>query len=209
MVIGSFSALIALTGRIGKQHKVEGVITRLNTPSSLEMVAVDIKLSKQWPGHRGGQFCYLTSSEKEGAHPYTIASSCDSNEQMIKVIIKELGDWTGQLKDWLKVDMKVTLEGPYRNFTFDDDCSSQIWIGAGIGITPFVAKMGELAQQNSHKQIDLFYITSSLEAEVENQLKADASAANINLHIHPTSEFGRLSVYELQQTIPTWQASSY
>ena len=41
--------------------------------------------------------------------------------------------------------MPVTVEGPYGCFDFEDAQPRQVWIGAGIGITPFVARMKQLA----------------------------------------------------------------
>jgi predicted ferric reductase len=37
------------------------------------------------------------------------------------------------------------VEGPYGCFDFEDGQPHQIWIGAGIGITPFVARMKQRA----------------------------------------------------------------
>ena len=44
-----------------------------------------------------------------------------------------------------RIGQPVTVEGPYGRFTFDDGAERQIWIGGGIGIAPFVARMKALA----------------------------------------------------------------
>jgi predicted ferric reductase len=41
--------------------------------------------------------------------------------------------------------MPVTVEGPYDRFDFEDGKRRQIWVGAGIGITPFIVRMKQLA----------------------------------------------------------------
>jgi hypothetical protein len=70
------------------------------------------------------------------------------NDPRITFITKALGDHTRTLHERLKaVGMPVTVEGPYGCFDFDDEKPRQIWVGAGIGITPFVARMKQLATQ--------------------------------------------------------------
>ena len=90
---------------------------------------------------RPGQFVYLVV-RKEGItpepHPYSIA--CGYNlEAKLKLGIKQVGDHTRTL-DRLNVGDSVTLYGPYGHFSdaflrADRDC---VFVGAGIGITPFV-----------------------------------------------------------------------
>jgi predicted ferric reductase len=88
-----------------------------------------------------GQFVYLVIS-KEGIrpepHPYSIA--CGYNlEAKLKLGIKQVGDHTRAL-DRLDVGDPVTFYGPYGYFSqaflrADRDC---LFIGGGIGITPFI-----------------------------------------------------------------------
>lgn len=90
---------------------------------------------------RPGQFVYLVV-HKQGVtpepHPYSIA--CGYNlEAQLKLGIKKVGDHTSSL-DRLEIGDPVTLYGPYGHFSdafirADRDC---IFIGAGIGITPFI-----------------------------------------------------------------------
>jgi len=87
------------------------------------------------------QFIYLVV-KKNGIssepHPYSIA--CGYNlERHIKLGIKKLGDHTRTL-DKLNSRDEVILYGPYGRFsdkflTAERDC---VFIGAGIGITPFL-----------------------------------------------------------------------
>jgi predicted ferric reductase len=90
---------------------------------------------------RPGQFVYLVIRKKgitPEPHPYSIA--CGYNlEATLKLGIKQVGDHTRTL-DRLIVGDPVTLYGPYGHFSdaflrADRDC---IFIGGGIGITPFI-----------------------------------------------------------------------
>jgi len=52
---------------------------------------------------------------------------------------------THHLRETLRAGQAVTVEGPYGCFTFDDSVPLQIWVGGGIGVTPFIARMKDLA----------------------------------------------------------------
>jgi len=102
----------------------------------------------------------------------------------------------------------VTVEGPYGRFTFEDGKQRQVWIGAGIGITPFIARMKELALTPGTKSIDLIHSVKALEPDALELLKADANAANVNLHVLVESKDGRLSGDRLRQMFPNWKSAS-
>ena len=79
----------------------------------------------------------------------------------------------------------MKVEGPYGSFTFDEDCPRQIWVGGGIGITPFIGRMKELADRagaRPSQEIDLFHTTADYSEEAIAKLTADAKAANVRLH---------------------------
>jgi predicted ferric reductase len=145
LAYGTWAAIVVLTRRVGAGRKVDGTITRLHYYPSLRVLEGEIDALQGWPGHKPGQFAFVTSDETEGAHPFTIACAWSPSEHRLTFITKELGDYTRRLPDTLRVGQPVKVEGPYGCFTFDDDRSRQIWIGGGIGITPFIARMKQLA----------------------------------------------------------------
>jgi predicted ferric reductase len=63
----------------------------------------------------------------------------------LTLVTKELGDYRRRLPETLHIGRPVRVEGPYGCFTFDENRPRRIWIGGGIGITPFIARMKELA----------------------------------------------------------------
>ncbi|KRB93570.1 hypothetical protein [Noviherbaspirillum sp. Root189] len=69
------------------------------------------------------------------------------------------------------------IEGPYGCFDFKDRQPRQIWIGAGIGITPFVTRMMQLTAEPDGRPIDLFHSTSVPEPTAMHMLMTDAKAA--------------------------------
>lgn len=206
---GSLAALQALFKRIGAQRKVEGEIQRLIEYPELSVLETHIALHDGWPGHQAGQFAFVTSSTAEGAHPYTIASAWNPPQAQISFITKALGDHTRRLPQLLRVGDRVTVEGPYGCFTFADQKPRQIWIGAGIGITPFVARLKQLAlSPDRQHNIDLFHPSGEYSAEAMAKLRADAAAANVRLHLLVGNQNGRLSGERLRHEVADWQAAS-
>ena len=206
---GSIAAVLVLLGRVGARRKVRGRITDLTRFPNLRVLETRIALAPGWQGHQAGQFAFVTSDEKEGAHPYTIASSWNPAEQQLVFITKALGDHTSRLADRLQPGMEVTVEGPYGCFDFTDEQPRQIWIGAGIGITPFLARMKQLAREGAApREIDLFHPTADVDQNAIDLLQADAAAAQVNLHLLVSGKDGRLDGERIRASIPEWATAS-
>ncbi|WP_072393969.1 ferric reductase-like transmembrane domain-containing protein [Hyphomicrobium sp. CS1GBMeth3] len=209
MLAGAGAAFIALSRRIGHDRKADGVIEEITYYPELRVLETAIRMSDdRWKGHKAGQFAFVTSNKSEGAHPYTIASAWDPKERRIVFITKALGDHTGRLRDTLKVGMPVSVEGPYGCFTFSDQHPRQIWIGAGIGITPFIARMKHLARSPSSQEITLFHPTMDFEQVAIDKLTADARAADVRLHVLVDAKDGLLDADRIRQAVPDWRSAS-
>lgn len=208
LFLGTIAAIIDMTGGIGKKKRVAGTITDLEHISEFNVMHVTARLSEKWQGHDAGQFAFVTSKKSEGAHPYTIASAWDKNTLEVSFVIKGLGGWTNQLSSWLKVDMPVTIEGPYGEFTFKDKCAQQIWVGAGVGITPFIAKMLERAKEQDPKPATLFYCTKTIHPPKLAQLQQIAAEAKVALHVFNASNDEFLNGEKLCLLVPDWQQAS-
>ncbi|MBP8185248.1 MAG: ferric reductase-like transmembrane domain-containing protein [Pseudomonas sp.] len=209
LVGGTVAALQALCKRIGARRKVQGAIHSLTEYPQLSVLETRIALQAGWPGHKAGQFAFVTSSAAEGAHPYTIASAWNPPQQQISFITKALGDHTSRLPQILHVGDRVTVEGPYGCFTFDDQKRRQIWIGAGIGITPFVARLKQLAlTPDRQHSIDLFHPAGEYSPQAMDKLRAAAAAAAVRLHLLVANQNDRLNGARLRQQIPDWQDAS-
>ncbi|BBM66226.1 ferric reductase [Vibrio alfacsensis] len=209
LIAGSISALIVLTGQVGRSRKVQGEIISLTSYPGIRVIASTIKLNPGWAGHRPGQFAFVSSKKSERAPPYTIASAWNEQESTLTFVVKELGDWTKQLSQWLKVGMPVSVEGPYGCFDFKDERSRQIWIGAGIGVTPFIAKMQHLMKDRGSREVDFFHVTADYDQAAIDKLKETASKANVRLHIMITPKDGRLTPDKIRELVPDWQNASF
>ena len=210
LVAGTVSAVIVLLGRIGARRTAHGTIESLERFPTLHMLETTLLLDERWAGHQPGQFAFLTSSAAEGAHPYTIASAWNPQDRRISFVTKALGDHTGTLHERLRVGDRVKIEGPYGHFTFEGDAPQQIWIGAGIGITPFIARMKHLAQAGARGPtvVDLFHPTAAIDPAALQKLQANARAAGVRLHLLVDGQDERLTGERLRQMVPGWKNAS-
>ena len=205
---GTVATLFVLTGRIGRARRVPGTIAAIDYYPGVRTIECGITLEPGWPGHTPGQFAFVTSNVSEGAHPYTIASAWEPASRSINFIVKELGDHTRLLKARLKVGMPVSVEGPYGCFDFNDGKTHQIWVGGGIGITPFIARMKYLARSADAPTIELFHVSSEVDDTAFDKLRADAHAATVTLHLHITPRDGRLTPEHIRSVVPDWRSAS-
>lgn len=215
MAAGTWAAVIVLLRRVGIDRQVKGQIASLQYYPGVRVLETEIDVPTGWPGHKAGQFAFATSDVSEGAHPYTIGSPWHADRRRINFITKELGDHTSRLREELRVGQEVKIEGPYGCFTFDDACPHQIWIGAGIGVTPFIARMKNLAQLHNEdggrtgsQTVDLFHPTADYDEEAERKLRADALAAGVRLHFLIDARDGRLNGERIRAAVPQWRDAS-
>lgn len=209
LIAGSVSAIMVITGRVGRGNRVVGQIEELTHYPGLDVIEARIALREGWHGHAPGQFAFVTSKSGEGAHPYTIASAWNPSTPTVTFVVKALGDWTSLLKTWLKIGMRVSVEGPYGCFDFSDPAPRQVWIGAGIGVTPFIARMHSLAQQGGEHNVDFFHVTRDVDQMALDKLTADAAAAGVRLHLRLSSRDGHLTAEQIRTLVPEWRQASF
>lgn len=203
---GTVSAILTLIGRVGVSRRTMGTITSLTYLPTLKETKVH--MADGWKGHEPGQFAFVLSSRHEGAHPFTIASSWKKDGE-ITFLTKALGDYTSKMHEQLKVGDEVSVEGPHGEFTFRDDKPRQIWVGGGIGITPFIGRMQYLATvQPQTQRIDFFHTTADYDETAIQRLNADAEAAHIDAHVSVDSRDGRLTAERIRELVPEWQSAS-
>ena len=199
---GSIASLVALTRSIGRRRRRIGVLEEVRelAPGMTEVVC---RLPQGWENYRPGQFAFVTFDRFEGAHPFTIAGVDDDGRKLV-FQIKALGDYTGGLASRLTPGQPVTLEGPYGRFDFRRASSRkrQIWIAAGIGVTPFLAWL-EALQRRPHAtpDADLYYSVRNSEHDpfVARLQKLCAGLPRIRLHIRSTEREGALTLRDLER----------
>lgn len=192
---GTIASFISLFQRIGKKRSILATVVNVERYPS----TIDITLKMDKPVYyRSGQFAFVRFGGYSEAHPYTIASSPD-NPSILRFVIKALGDDTRRLVDSLNVGEKAVVEGPYGRTDFGQEFERQIWIAGGIGITPFISRLTELAQQGGTViPVDLWYCGREKEPK---ELSMLCRKAKVQLYTVNTRSQARLSSNTILQTI--------
>lgn len=103
-----------------------------------------------------GQFGFLRM-EEEGLrepHPFTIASGGEGGRA--DFVIRPLGDFTRKLLAEAKVGMRATVHAPFGRFDRKREARHEVWIGGGVGISPFIAWLQD-AGATGFDKVTLFY----------------------------------------------------
>ncbi|QTF92142.1 ferredoxin reductase family protein, partial [Halomonas sp. BM-2019] len=146
----------------GRRHpyRVEAVVP-------LARGVVELVLRPEGGGirHEAGQFVYLSpldetlSAGRAEEHPYTLASS--PSDSRLRIGIKDLGDASHALQG-VTPETRVLIEGPYGEFfgrRFPE--RDMLWLGGGIGITPFVGGARDLASGAAAEgRVQLIYLAN-------------------------------------------------
>ncbi|MCL2075341.1 MAG: ferric reductase-like transmembrane domain-containing protein [Betaproteobacteria bacterium] len=213
LIAGTVSAVLVLLGKVGKQRKVAGKVAALKHYPEAATLEVTIELESGWRGHAAGQFAFVTFADKP--HPFTIASAWDKEKgSRLVFLIKALGDYTEALPRTLQIGQSAVVEGPYGRFTFDGSRARQIWVGAGCGVTPFLAKLEALAKERgttadvSDQPIDLFHPVAVCPPDMEQKLKEAAEAAGVRLHLIVSPRDGFLTGERIRSLVPDWKNAS-
>ncbi|MBA1159159.1 MULTISPECIES: ferric reductase-like transmembrane domain-containing protein [Microvirga] len=204
MAAGSAAAVTSLVRRIGKSRRAVGSITSLDHHTDNAVLDVGVQLTTAWPGHHAGQFAFVNFGGGEGAHPFTIASAWRKDGRLM-FSIKGLGDYTRSLPEQLFVGQAVTVEGPYGRFDFRGERGRQIWIGGGIGITPFIAGLQALEDQRSNQPVDLIYSTSAPSEAFIANIRRLAERAGVRFLLMVTQKDDRLTLERLEEMVPEWK----
>ncbi len=196
--LSAFSYSLFLKNRLVKNavYKIDKVI------NADDLFEIDLIPEHKPIKYKSGQFIYLRFyNEKlsKEPHPFSIASK--SNEETIKIVVKKLGDFTKKLEH-LKEGDKVSVEGPYGRFNFQKyKDKDQIWIAAGIGITPFLGMVGELENFPDRGKIDLYYtVRDDSDFIGYNQLSETASKIKgFNFIPWNSKNKGRINAQDIEQ----------
>jgi predicted ferric reductase len=150
---------------------------------------------------RPGQFAFIktvrTAGHRFPSHPFTI-SRIGGDE--IEFTIKALGDHTSSLVEGhIHVGDTLAVSRAYGRFDYTQGGEHQVWIAAGIGITPFRAFLA--AGVPAAYSIDLFY---SFKGEPDAPYLDDIQALappNVRVHPNDTQTGGRLTADQIAQVI--------
>ncbi len=129
-------------------------------------------------------------------HPFSI-SSAPGQEKCFQITVKNLGDYTSNINE-IEIGTVAQAEGPYGKFSFEfSNNKKQIWIGGGVGITPFMAMLERMQKLNDKDyEIDLYYCTKNIHEQplLHDLLEKTKTINNFNLFSHCSIDQGRVTV---------------
>ena len=104
-----------------------------------------------------GQFGFLRLKEEglREPHPFTIASGKAADGQ-VDFLIRGLGDYTQKLIAEARIGMHADIYAPYGRFQRHHEDKREVWIGGGVGISPFIAWLKDEDAAN-FERVTLFY----------------------------------------------------
>lgn len=103
-----------------------------------------------------GQFAFIRMKQEglREPHPFTIASG-SSPDGHVHFVIRSLGDYTHKLTK-AAVGMRADIYAPYGRFKRPSASKREVWIGGGVGISPFIAWLTDQSAGGFDK-VTLFY----------------------------------------------------
>jgi 3-phenylpropionate/trans-cinnamate dioxygenase ferredoxin reductase subunit len=173
-----------------------------------EVVSVTPERANTWSltvkpvGHSGlhfmpGQFAWITVNNSpfaEAEHPFSFSSSASQPDQLT-FTIKELGDFTRQIKT-LQPGQKVYVDGPFGHFSIDRHTHAEhfVFIAGGVGITPIMSMLRTMADRGDNRSVTLLYANQDWENVIFRD-EIEALKEKLNLRV----------VHVLNKPEPGWE----
>lgn len=205
-VIGVFSFLYTQLGAIFRRRKYQ--ISFIEKHPAATIIEAKPKGSFKIKSHPGN-FAFLSIARKglREPHPFTISQAREDGT--IQFSIRGLGDFTKYMRDNVQAGDAATIEGGYGRFDYRRDTNQQIWVGGGIGITPFLAFCDSIQNDNQRK-IHLYYCVGKAEEAVGlKRIEAAAERSkNFSYTLYVSANEGRFSAKHIVENSPIDISSS-
>ena len=200
--IVSFFYIVFLYKHIGPKFLYEIV----HIERSLDIVNIYLKpLTKRVLNFYPGQFAYMEFKNKtigSEMHPFSISSA--PQDDYLRISVKMLGDYTVKIPQ-LRVSDRVFLYGPYGAFggKIKSITAPVVWIGGGIGATPFVSMARSRINTATMQPVYFYYCYGTEEEGVFNEelqiiSKNDSTFKYVNW---PTQKNKRLTAEKIAKDI--------
>ncbi len=164
------------------------VIDEVRTPTK-DIVEIVASAKGKPIRPEAGQFVFIKFKDhlvNSEVHPFSLSSG--PHDERIRITVKALGDYTAALP-FLKVGGEVEVEGAYGKFAHNSFRNpNQLWIGGGIGITPFMSMARDLFKDEKKKQaanVTLIYSVRTKEDLIGNKELEQIAAAVPGLTVWP------------------------
>jgi predicted ferric reductase len=143
------------------------------------------------------------SEHRRELHPFSISSSPVDRD--LRVSVRQIGDFTRRLSGLSRGD-PVEVYGPFGGFTPQRFAPYRrlVWVGAGIGITPFLGMLAFELSNHDFRRIWLYYAArSAKEAVYDGEIRTRFLAAEsyIDYELWLTGERGRITAAKIAEAV--------
>ena len=156
-----------------------------------DALSVELKPEGRAVKHQAGQFAFISFPDigMSEPHPFTL-SAAPQDDGTLRMSIAPLGDYTVRLMRRLAEGASARVEGPFGDFKIAR--GPQVWVAAGIGITPFAAMAGALTPEDGPVTLIYSVRERSRAAHLSELERAAERLPNLRLILRETSKEGRL-----------------
>lgn len=209
LAVGTVAATVQLVRDLRSSYPYSGTILSYDLRG--DMLEMRCLMNGSWPGHQAGQFAFLRLDGEQEAHPFTL-SDIDRQDQVVRFHIKQLGDWTLRLQQRISPGQAIELDGPYGRFTPPDHETANaihVWVGAGVGATPFLAWLSQPHKDKHAPLAWLQYACRQLDDPLAQELTV-AAALHPDVHLEIFTDQQRwtpqqvLQHYQPGQPLHVW-----
>ncbi len=158
-----------------------------------------------------GQWAIISIETKQGwsRNPFSISSSDRTGD--LSITVKGLGDFSRSVDKLVQPGMPAVVDGPHGRFDRALGTAEQVWVGAGVGITPFLSWARSLDDDLNAQRVD-FYVSSRGRSPFADELTAVAAVhPNLHLHVVDTLVDGHLTADRVlaEVTVPARRLSVF
>ncbi|MDO8881802.1 MAG: ferric reductase-like transmembrane domain-containing protein [Pseudotabrizicola sp.] len=146
-------------------------------------------------------FVHFSSPGLREPHPFTVSQVRPNGG--IQFSIRGLGDYTRHLRDVIAVGDTARVEGGYGRFHHHRGGAKQVWVAAGIGITPFLAWADHLKPDDAEQIVLVYCVRNEAEGVALDRLRAAADRVpGFKLKLHMSDTDGRFDAAKLVSYLP-------
>jgi predicted ferric reductase len=198
-IIGAVSYLYTeLFGGLFRKY-VRYAVEAVNHPNGSTTEVVLRAKHQPIQRQRAGQFLFVRFPKEKNldeSHPFTISSA--PREDVLRLTIKASGDFTRALFAELKAGADAIVDGAYGMFNYKTGGQKQIWIGGGIGVTPFLSFIRDMDGALNHDVDFYFTVRHPEEAIFSEEIEAAAKKnPRLKPYIRHSSTMGSLTIEQI------------
>ena len=125
-----------------------------------------------------------------------------SSARRLQLAIRASGDETRRLYEVLQPGVTAVVAGPHGRFDYRRGGARQVWIAAGIGVTPFMSWIRSL-DQPFDREVDFFYtVPNEQEAPyLEEMQEAAEQQRALRVHLVLSEREGHLAPDDVSKVV--------